>query len=604
MKGTVVATWIKTMENLHGEELVNEAKRESSWNTGLMITPLMNIEDEMAHDLVNTVAAKANTDVGELWQKIGQENINSFSEWFPSYFDGRRLHNFLEMMDTVHKQLTEMIPGANPPRIIPDIPREDTLRLTYRSKRGMFDYFLGLLKGSGAYFDKDIKVNELSRDTESEQQELVVDVIFPESIKTSKSFSFNKLLSLGVFKSIESKLGLAVTVTTTIIGFILAGTESQLWLPPALGLLNGGIGYLVMKGLFKPFGLLNQELDEVGDMNLSNSISVDSGDEFEEVFEKINKIKARVREDILFLKGGTDDMYNFTGELVDLTDDMRQVSDNIAVVVDEVAMGATEQAEETENSAYIVDNNVREIENLVETGSQSKEQLEAAVASIKESAGDVRQVNQMINDIKEAFGDVNDRGIQLSHQVEEIMEIVDTVSEIAEQTNLLSLNATIEAARSSGDSRGFAVVADEIRDLADDSHKAGEEIRHNLESFTKEVKALVNGISSQFSNLEESNKALDNVTAANQESTEKIEDASEQVMEIVDNLRNETQKISEVIEKLNSLAAIAEENSASSQEMSASVSDYADKIKEMTDYIQQTEKLVQNFQESLTDYST
>lgn len=604
MKGTVVATWIKTMENLHGEELVNEAKRESSWNTGLMITPLMNIEDEMAHDLVRKVAAKANTDVGELWQKIGQENINSFSEWFPSYFDGRRLHNFLEMMDTVHKQLTEMIPGANPPRIIPDIPEEDTLRLTYRSKRGMFDYFLGLLKGSGAYFDKDIKVNELSRDTESEQQELVVDVIFPESIKTSKSFSFNKLLSLGVFKSIESKLGLAVTVTTTIIGFILAGTESQLWLPPALGLLNGGIGYLIMKGLFKPFGLLNQELDEVGDMNLSNSISVDSGDEFEEVFEKINKIKARVREDILFLKGGTDDMYNFTGELVDLTDDMRQVSDNIAVVVDEVAMGATEQAEETENSAYIVDNNVREIENLVETGSQSKEQLEAAVASIKESAGDVRQVNQMINDIKEAFGDVNDRGIQLSHQVEEIMEIVDTVSEIAEQTNLLSLNATIEAARSSGDSRGFAVVADEIRDLADDSHKAGEEIRHNLESFTKEVKALVNGISSQFSNLEESNKALDNVTAANQESTEKIEDASEQVMEIVDNLRNETQKISEVIEKLNSLAAIAEENSASSQEMSASVSDYADKIKEMTDYIQQTEKLVQNFQESLTDYST
>ena len=604
MKGTVVATWIKTMENLYGEELVSKAKQESAWNTGLMITPLMNIEDEMAHDLVNTVAKKSNTAVSELWQKIGRENINSFSQWFPSYFDGRRLHNFLEMMDTVHKQLTEMIPGANPPRIIPDIPREDTLRLTYRSKRGMFDYFLGLLKGSGVYFDKDIKVNELSRDTSSDEKELVVDVVFPEPIMTSRTFSFNKLLSLGVFKTIESKLGLAVTVTTTIIGYILAGTESQVWLPPVLGLVNGGIGYLVMKGLFKPFKLLNQELDEVGNMNLSNSIKVDSGDEFDQVFEKMNKIKATVREDILFLKGGTDDMYNFTGELVDLTADMRQVSDNIAVVVDEVAQGATEQAEETENSAYIVDNNVREIENLVETGSQSKEQLEAAVTSIKESAGEVKQVNQMISNIKEAFGDVNDRGIELSNQVEEIMEIVDTVSEIAEQTNLLSLNATIEAARSSGDSRGFAVVADEIRDLADDSHQAGEEIRKNLESFTAEVRGLVNGISSQFSNLEESNQALDKVTEANQESTEKIEDASEQVMEIVDNLRQETQKISEVIEKLNSLAAIAEENSASSQEMSASVSDYADKIKEMTNYIQQTEKLVKNFQDSLTDYST
>lgn len=603
MKGTVVSTWISTMEKMYGKDIVNQAKRNADWEEDLIITPMTTIEDHKPKDLIKKVSKLVNEKPGEVWHKIGKDNINTFSKWFPSYFSNRTLKNFLMLMDTVHLQLTEMVPGANPPRLKANEINDHKIEMTYVSKRGMFDYFLGLLEGSSSFFKNPIKVEEIDKGKKEDGRHfLKIHITFEESFRDEKSFILSKLLSFGFLNSIPAKLGLSTFIITLIITSlpILNGTILANFIA---SLISGGLIAILTKFLIKPVDVIDKELSKVEELNLDDQQRLYTSDDFERLFEKIRQIKYKLREDILFLKGGTDDIHNFTEDFVELAEDMEEVSDSISHVVEEVARGAQAQANETEESAYIVNQNVEEIQSLVKAGSNSKDQLENAVSNIRSSTKAVIDVNQKISNVRTAFANVNQLGQELSQKITNILEIIDTVEDIAGQTNLLSLNASIEAARSSDNGRGFSVVAEEIRELAEESTDAVDTIRDNLGEFTNHVEKLTEDISTQFKNLEESNKALEEASKSSNDATESIENATGQVVEIVNKLNVETKKIKEVIENFNSLAAIAQENSASSEEMSASVNDYSEKIKKMTGYIEQMEDLTENFRSSLKNYN-
>ncbi|GGB93565.1 hypothetical protein GCM10011352_19520 [Marinobacterium zhoushanense] len=176
-----------------------------------------------------------------------------------------------------------------------------------------------------------------------------------------------------------------------------------------------------------------------------------------------------------------------------------------------------------------IDHATDEIVNQLNMSASASEQLSAAAAEVarnctgaSENSREANQValqgqvivNKTIETMHKTTGIVTESaGVirKLGERSGEIGQIIDLISNIASQTNLLALNAAIEAARAGDQGRGFAVVSGEVRELAEKTAKATEQIRQTVEAMQLElddaVVAMEQGVGIVQSGAEEAQKS-------------------------------------------------------------------------------------------------
>ena len=159
--------------------------------------------------------------------------------------------------------------------------------------------------------------------------------------------------------------------------------------------------------------------------------------------------------------------------------------------------------------------------------------VQAMAAAVREMSESIREISQRVSESADIARNAdiqvrqtNETVDSLKQAAQTVGEIVGLINDVASQTNLLALNATIEAARAGEAGKGFAVVASEVKALANQTAKATDEIRRQIEGMQRITGDAVDAIGQISQTIMRINDISTTVASAVEEQGAAIEDVA------------------------------------------------------------------------------
>ncbi len=169
-------------------------------------------------------------------------------------------------------------------------------------------------------------------------------------------------------------------------------------------------------------------------------------------------------------------------------------SQQVAAAAEELSASTTQVSagsEETSVQAGVVAAAAEQVSQNVQSVAAGAEQMGVSIREIAHNANEAARVAGQATEVAES---TNQTVARLGVSSGEIGNVLKVITSIAEQTNLLALNAAIEAARAGESGKGFAVVAAEVKELAQESAKAAEDIARRIAAIQVDTTSAVGAI--------------------------------------------------------------------------------------------------------------
>jgi len=182
--------------------------------------------------------------------------------------------------------------------------------------------------------------------------------------------------------------------------------------------------------------------------------TISSKGEFQHLIQAVNKLREAITQ--MLLENQTNGI------------DLQNSSKILLHSVDKLNSSSNEATKSLQNTATVLGNITENVDKTSVQTIQMSTLANAVTGSSNEGLKLAFKTTTAMDEINEKVSAIN--------------ESIIIIDQIAFQTNILSLNAAVEAATAGEAGRGFAVVAQEVRNLANRSTQAAQEIKNLVES--------------------------------------------------------------------------------------------------------------------------
>jgi methyl-accepting chemotaxis protein len=351
------------------------------------------------------------------------------------------------------------------------------------------------------------------------------------------------------------------------------------------------LSWFVARGITRPIKAITGVMTRLAANDLTVEVSGrDNGDEIGEMARAVDVFKTsaiaveRLRAEQEQLKQQAEaDKRRLMNGLAD------QFDSSVKGVVSSLSAAARQLQNTAQSLSASADQTNRQSVTVATAAEQASVNVQTVAAATEELTSSVNEISRQVSESSRiatvAVDEANHTnqtvgGLQTAAQ--KIGEVVNLINDIASQTNLLALNATIEAARAGEAGKGFAVVASEVKNLANQTAKATEDIQaqvQQIQGATGTAVEAIRGISDTIRKMSEITTAIasavEEQNAATGEIARNIQEAARGTQDVSANIGEVTQAAAETgraaTETLNSAADMGRQSEILSREVDAFV---------------------------------